>query len=211
MELVHLCAEQIGTTQKWWLHLPFLQLLSDLGGLPRPIGYFLEHCFGPGPAYKKGKAFFENLLQIECNSIFNIIAQTVQDRYGIEAFIYKNQQAATQVLQHSLCAIPICRDTLLSGVAVKKMELGGHVFLELTQNGWVFKMPVIFIHIYNRYLSILPHALAQPFSQDNITYWQDWEKFNTFFEALLPIFMPAGRILLAQEMSLGSLLERLRH
>ena len=34
MSLVRTYAEQIGTKQSWWLYLPFLQLLSDLGGLP---------------------------------------------------------------------------------------------------------------------------------------------------------------------------------
>lgn len=204
MSLVGVIAERIGNTQKWWLHLPFLQLLSDLGGLPRPVSYFLEHCFGPGPDHQKGKAFFDNLLQAECFPIFNDITRSVQDAYGIESFIAKNQQAATQVLRHSLCALPVRLDTILSNVVVEKMELDGHVFLERIEEGWLlFKMPVLFICIYNRFLSIIPRALMQPFSQDTTFYWQSWEKFNAFFEA----FVTNTHVSLGtSDMELGSLI-----
>lgn len=205
MDLVAFYAEQIGTKQQWWLYLPFLQLLSDLGGLPRPVSYFLEQSFGPGPLYERGKVFFENLFQTQCYPIFNNIARAVQDKYGIEAFISCNRLVATQVLRHAIGGIPVRRDSILgAGVAVEEMELDGHVFLELAgDGGWVlFRMPFLFIHIYNSYLSILPHALAQPLSQDTTTYWQDWEKFNAFFEAFVTnIHVSLG----TQEMSLGSL------
>ena len=136
---------------------------------------------------REGKVFFENLFQTQCYPIFNNIARSVQDKYGIQGFISHNQLAAAQILRHALCAIPVRRDTILSGIVVEKMEHDGHVFLEpINDGGWVsFRMPVLFIHIYSGYLSILPHALVQPFSQDNTTYWQDWEKFNAFFEAFV--------------------------
>jgi hypothetical protein len=47
LSLVEHYAKQFGANDwEWKMQLGFLQLLSDMGGLPRAISYLLEECFG---------------------------------------------------------------------------------------------------------------------------------------------------------------------
>lgn len=177
---------------RWRLHRPFLQLLSDMGGLPRAVSYLLTKCFGEG--YVNGREFFEKLATMSCSTIFNRIASDINIKYGVEGFINRNRPLAAQVLKHALTSTPIRRDTILgrtasATISVDDLEYTGHIFLRQTPTGLLsIEMPFIFISLYDDALNILPAVLKATFSQDKVVHWQDWEIFNAHFEAFITNF-----------------------
>ena len=70
------------------------------------------------------------------------------------------------------------------------MELKGHLFLHEVDTNYYFRMPFLFIFIYNQYLKIIPSELADvAFNQDNKMTWQGWESFNAIFQVFLNNFL----------------------
>jgi hypothetical protein len=198
----HYAHEFHADTKAWKRCRPFLQLIGDMGGLPRPISYLLEECFGT--SYEKGQAFFDNIMSIPCNPIFTRVAVATEKKYGINGFISKHRDAAKQVLNYAIRAMPIRRDKILSGVAVAEMEYSGHVFLEKTVIGHiVFRMPFLFVVIYNENLLVVPLELSKiAFNHDAVLTWQAWEEFNAFYEIFMNNFYCSLEI---KSMKLGDL------
>lgn len=198
LKLVTHYATLCGANNQWQLHRPFLQLLADLGGLPRAVSYLVLEHFEPN-----SREFFQKVTSIPYSPIFNKIADAIQERYGIDGFITENTGAAAQVLRHAIFNMPIRRDFFLSGVLVGEMEDRGHVFLEQNSIGHlVLRMPFLFVYIYNTHLQILPEPLAKCFNLDVEFLWQNWEKFNAYYETFLTNF---HRSLRAADITIGDL------
>jgi len=184
-KLIEYYAMQFGADPwEWKMQLPFLQLLGDMGGLPRAVSYLLEECFGKN--YSRGKDFFQKISSTLFYPIFLKISVSITNKYGIEGFILKNKEAALQVINHAIKNISVSRDTVLGSVAIEKMELDGHIFLHKIKTDYYFRMPFLFLFIYNEYLRIIPRELAElAFNHEKKVMWQDWEFFNAIFQVFM--------------------------
>ena len=171
----------------WKMQLPFLQLLGDMGGLPRAISYLLVECFGEN--FSKGQDFFQTISSKAFFPIFTRVAESIEKKYGLQGFTLKNKEAALQVLSHAIRNISVTRDVVLGNVVIDQMEQDGHIFLHQVGTNYYFRMPFLFLYIYNQYLSIIPHELAVvAFNHDNKVSWQDWESFNAVFQVFMNNF-----------------------
>lgn len=155
LRLINRYAEKCGADKSWIMCSPFVQLIIDLDGLPRPLYYLCQMCFGE--RLEHGKEFFEGIFQVNFDDLYRRMAQRVQETYGTEGFASLHKEAAYQIIKHSLLALPVSRDTMLGDMTVAVMEEIGHVFLEPTLDGMVlFRLPVLFIYLYNQVLDIVP-------------------------------------------------------
>ena len=195
-KLIEHYASQFGANPwEWKIHLPFLQLLGDMGGLPRAISYLLDECFGKG--YSGGLEFFQRISSLSFYQYFISVTKSVKSKYGLEGFILEHKAAAIEVLGHAIRATSITRDGVLGNVSVEEMELKGHLFLHKVETNYYFRMPFLFIFIYNQYLKIIPSELADvAFNPDNKMTWQGWESFNAIFQVFLNnlLFYEKGKI-----------------
>ena len=154
---------------QWVLCRPFVQLLIDMGGLPRAVSCLFGVCFGPSV-----QDFFATLNQVSWQAIFTTVATTIDQMYVIKGFISAHHEAAQQILHCALVNIPIMRDTILFNLPVSDMELQGHIFLVNSgNNNLLLHMPILFIYIYNQQLHILPAALELAFNYNITINWQD--------------------------------------
>jgi hypothetical protein len=188
-KLIEHYASQFGANPwEWKMHLPFLQLLGDMGGLPRAISYLLEECFGKD--YSRGPEFFQKISSLSFYPIFTSIAKSVKEKYGLEGFILNHKAAALEVLGHAIRGVSVTRDRVLGNTSVEEMEYKGHIFLQQVETNYYFRMPFLFVFIYNQHLRIIPNELAQvAFNQDNKVTWQSWESFNALFQVFLNNFL----------------------
>jgi len=192
LNLIEYYATQFGANPwEWKMCLPFLQLLGDMGGLPRAISYLLEECFGKN--FSQGSDFFVKLSK-SCLSFYPIfinICNSVSDKYGVNGFILDNKKASLKVLDHAIHAHPVTRDKMMDNITLEQMELLGHVFLHPIDDTFSFlRMPFLFLFLYNRYLQIIPSQLAEvAFNHDNKLTWQDWESFNALFQVFMNNFL----------------------
>jgi len=185
-KLIEHYASQFGANPwEWRLCLPFLQLLGDMGGLPRAISYLLEECFGRD--YSCGLEFFQKISSLSFYPYFISVTKSVKNKYGLEGFIDTYKTAAIEVLGHAIRGTSITKDGVLGNISVEEMELKGHLFLHEVETNYYFRMPFLFIFIYNQYLKIIPSELADvAFNQDNKKMtWQGWESFNAIFQVFL--------------------------
>jgi len=188
-KLIEYYATQFGANPwEWKMQLPFLQLLGDMGGLPRAISYLLEECFGKN--FSRGQDFFQTICSKSFYPIFIRIADSITKKYGLEGFVLKNKAAALQVLNHAIRNISVTRDVVLGNVVIEQMEQDGHIFLHRVGTDYYFRMPFLFIFIYDQYLHIIPRELAEvAFNHDNKVMWQDWESFNAIFQVFMNNFL----------------------
>ena len=188
-KLIEHYATQFGASPwEWKMCLPFLQLLGDMGGLPRAISYLLEECFGGN--FSQGQDFFQTISSKSFFPIFTRIADSITKKYGLEGLILKNKAAALQVLNHAIRNISVTRDVVLGNVVIEQMEQDGHIFLHQVGTDYYFRMPFIFIFIYNQHLHFIPRELAEvAFNHDNKVTWQDWESFNALFQIFMNNFL----------------------
>jgi hypothetical protein len=179
-------AKKFNADNKWKLNLPFLILLTDMGGLPRAIQCLLEECFGKD--FSKGKEFFEKLSgpsEIPLYEIFNVVANSIKVKYGIPDFIKNNQEAALEVLNYSLRNVLVEREQVLGNLTISSMEQSGYIFLHEAYPGELyFRMPFIFLDIYNQYFRIIPpdELYEAPFNHNSE---MSWEKFNALFQVFM--------------------------
>jgi len=188
-KLIEYYATQFGADPwEWKKKLPFLQLLGDMGGLTHAVSYLLEECFGMD--YSRGKDFFQTISSTLFFPIFLKISDSITNKYGIEGFILKNKEAALQVINHAIKNISVSRDMVLESVAIEQMELGGHIFLHRIKTDYYFRMPFLFLFIYNQYLHIIPNKLATvAFNHESELMWKNWESFNAIFQVFVNNFL----------------------
>jgi len=79
--LKHYASQFDAKPWEWKMHLPFLQLLGDMGGLPRAISYLLEECFGKD--YSRGQEFFHKISSLSFYPIFASVAKSVKEKIWI--------------------------------------------------------------------------------------------------------------------------------
>jgi len=159
-----------------------------MGGLPRAISYLLEECFGKN--FSQGQDFFQTISSQSFFPIFTRIADSISKKYGLEGFVLKNKAAALQVLNHAIRNISVTRDLVLGNVVIDQMEQDGHIFLHRVGTDYYFRMPFLFIYIYDQHLRIIPRELAEvAFNHDNKVMWQDWEYFNALFQVFMNNFL----------------------
>lgn len=184
-KLIQHYAEQFGAKPwEWKMHLPFLQLLSDMGGLPRAISYLLEECFGKD--YSQGPEFFQQISSLSFYDIFKRVTDRVSGKYGVPEFLSSHRSAAIEVLTHAIRGISITRDRVFGNLSVEEMEYRGYIFLQQVGMNYYFRMPFLFVHLYNERLHIIPQELAAvEFNHDRKVTWQDWESFNAGFQVFL--------------------------
>ena len=189
LKLIEHYADQFGADPwEWKMNLGFLQLLGDMGGLPRAISYLLEECFGKD--YSAGLDFFRKISSTDFRGIFDNAVKNVDTKYGLQGFISEHRTAALQVFGHALRGASITRDRVLGNTSVEEIEQLGHVFLQQVGTNYYFRMPFLFVSIYNKYLKIISRELADvAFNPDSQITWQSWESFNALFVVFLNNFL----------------------
>jgi DNA uptake protein ComE-like DNA-binding protein len=79
---------------------------------------------------------------------------------------------------------------VLDKIVIDQMEQDGHVFLHRVGTDYYFRMPFLFIFVYDQYLHIIPRELAEvAFNHDNKVTWQGWESFNALFQVFMNNFL----------------------
>lgn len=175
----------------WKLSLPFLQLVSDMGGLPRAISYLFGVCFGHD--YSGGSDFFAKLSKGKLcfSQLFHQVCNSISEKYGLNGFIHGHKEAVLHILDHAIHALPLTRDKKFDKITLEELELLGHVFLHPIDNNFsVLRMPFIFLYLYNQYLRIIPFEIANlAFNHDAKVTWQDWEIFNAVYQVFVNNFL----------------------
>ena len=173
---------------KWKLQLPFLQLLGDMGGLPRAISCLLRVCFGF--EYDRGNEFFQSLNKnsVHFEPIFSRVAFDISNRYGIEGLLSSKKEVAAFVLGCAIKKKNVTLDTTFNGTSIGELESQGYIFLHNAGYELYIRMPPIFIFLYNQHLRIIPNELSIWMYGHGSKQSQSWEVFNGLFQIFLNNF-----------------------
>ena len=165
----------------WKSHPSFLQILQDIGGLPRALQYVLEECLGN--VQEKAEHFFTNMNSAPFHVYFHNVAQKLDSIYNIESFVTNNKKIAEKILHHCITDLEISLDDNLGGpFTLEELEQNKHIILRKSNGLYIIEMPFFFIYIYNSYLRLVKGDLEGPFHITSKFDWHQWEVFNAHYE-----------------------------
>ncbi|CAG8626796.1 7624_t:CDS:2 [Paraglomus brasilianum] len=190
----------------WVPHFWLLELLSDTGGLPRALQYFLEELFGVGLQRKED--FLNNLQKLHTKKhYFNKLVLMLDGRYALESFAEKNQALICELIRRCICQISSRRsETVPHSDPLRTfddLESELHMILEDQDDcdkKVLVQIPFLFLHSYNKAILEGNKSLQHGFVQNWYGEYKAFEEFCVEYTAYCTnIFVDCGFV----EMNLG--------